>query len=159
MALFPGFGGGAGKLGKSALGTRLNTTYLEIMIPSCPLTAWQICFARFFCRAGQRFLWGTGGSSKLFNRPCFSLYVLFFALQSTWWYLREQRTVSFLRRLIHVHPRANVCKIKEKTKGKFPGQHHVVWIGKTKHTSQKGLLLYTVKSYSQRASGTREETR
>ena len=50
MALFPGFGGGAGKLGKSALGTRLNTTYLEIMIPSCPLTARQICFARFFCR-------------------------------------------------------------------------------------------------------------
>ena len=50
MALFPGFEGGAGKLGKSALGTRLNTTYLEIMIPSCLLTAWQICFARFFCR-------------------------------------------------------------------------------------------------------------
>ena len=97
------------------------------------------CMANLLCKvllwAGQRFLWGTGGSSKLFNRPCFSLYVLFFPLQSTWWYLKEQRTVSFLRRLIHVHPRANVCKIKEKTKGKFPGQHHLVWIGKTKHTS------------------------
>ena len=39
--------------------------------------------------------------------------------------LVPQRTVSFKCRLIHVHPRAHVCIINEKTKGKFPGEHHV----------------------------------
>ena len=34
--------------------------------------------------------------------------------------------------------------IKEKTKGKFPGEHHVVWIGKTKHTKLKRVLPWTV---------------
>ena len=37
-----------------------------------------------------------------------------------------QRTVSFKCRLIHLYPRACVCIINEKTKGKFPGEHHVV---------------------------------
>ena len=47
-----------------------------------------------------------------------------------------KRTVSFNCRLMHVHPRAYVCNIiNEMTKGKFPREHHVVWIGKTKHTS------------------------
>ena len=41
---------------------------------------------------------------------------------------------------MHVHPRAYVCIINEKTKGKFRGEHHVVWIGKTKHTREKGVL-------------------
>ena len=44
-----------------------------------------------------------------------------------------QRTVFFVClfvflfkfRLMHVHPRAYVCIINEKTKGKFPGEHHV----------------------------------
>ena len=45
-----------------------------------------------------------------------------------------QRTVFFFVclfvflfkfRLMHVHPRAYVCIINEKTKGKFPGEHHV----------------------------------
>ena len=148
MALFPGFGGGAGKLGKSALGTRLNTTYLEIMIPSCPLTAWQICFARFFCRQVNGFseaLVDLASSSINLVLACMFCFSHYRARDGT----SENRELFLsYRRLIHVHPRANVCKIKEKTKGKFPGQHHVVWIGKTKHTSQKGLLLYTVKSYS-----------
>ena len=51
-----------------------------------------------------------------------------------------QKTVSFKCCLIHVYPRAYVCISNEKTKGKFPGEHRVVWIGKTKHTSQKGLF-------------------
>ena len=36
---------------------------------------------------------------------------------------------------MHVHPRAYVCMIYKKAKGKFPREHHVVWIGKTKHTT------------------------
>ena len=32
----------------------------------------------------------------------------------------------FKCRLIHAHPCAYVCIINEKTKGKFPGEHHVV---------------------------------
>ena len=46
-----------------------------------------------------------------------------------------QRTGFFFKfRLVYVHPRAYVCTINEKTKGKFRGEHRVVWIGKTKHT-------------------------
>ena len=30
---------------------------------------------------------------------------------------------------MHMHPRAYVCMINETTKGKFPGEYHVVWIG------------------------------
>ena len=37
-----------------------------------------------------------------------------------------QRTVSFYCRLMYVHPRAYVCLINEKTKGKFLGEHLVV---------------------------------
>ena len=46
-----------------------------------------------------------------------------------------QRIVSFICRLMHVHPCAYVCIINEKTKGNFHvGEHYVVWIGKTKQT-------------------------
>ena len=48
----------------------------------------------------------------------------------------------FKFRLMHVHPRAYVCIIHEKTKGKFPEEHHVVWLGKTKHTRYKGGLRW-----------------
>ena len=44
-------------------------------------------------------------------------------------------SVTLKFRPLHVHPRAYVRMIYEKTKGKFPGEYHVVWIGKTKHTS------------------------
>ena len=37
-----------------------------------------------------------------------------------------QRTVSFKCRLMHVHPRVYACIINETTKGKFPGEYHVV---------------------------------
>ena len=30
---------------------------------------------------------------------------------------------------MHVHPRVYACIINETTKGKFPGEYHVVWIG------------------------------
>ena len=37
-----------------------------------------------------------------------------------------ERTVSFKRRPMHVHPGAYVCIIYEKTKRKPPGEHHHV---------------------------------
>ena len=36
----------------------------------------------------------------------------------------------------------------QKTKGKFPWRHHVVWNGKTKHASWKGLLWVTSFSHT-----------
>ena len=30
---------------------------------------------------------------------------------------------------MHMHRPADVCIINETTKGKFPGEYHVVWIG------------------------------
>lgn len=60
-------------------------------------------------------------------------------------YMVPYRTVAFnfivvvvLCICIHVH----VCIMYEKTKGKFPGEYHVVRIGKTKHASLKGLLEF-----------------
>ena len=32
---------------------------------------------------------------------------------------------------MHLHPRVYLCIIYKKTKAKFAGEHHVVWIGKT----------------------------
>ena len=52
----------------------------------------------------------------------FSLYFHF--RQTTWWYPREL-FLSIVVLLMHVHPHAYVCIINEKTKGKFPGEHHV----------------------------------
>ena len=43
-----------------------------------------------------------------------------------------QRTVSFKFRLMHMDPRAY-----ENTKGKLPGEHHVVSIGKLKRCINK----------------------
>ena len=39
------------------------------------------------------------------------------------------------------YARANLRITNEKTKGKFPWGHHVVWNGKTKSTSWKGLFV------------------
>ena len=55
--------------------------------------------------------------------------------------LVPQRTVSFKCRLMHMHPHAFVCTINEKTKGKFPGEHRVVWIGKTKIYKLKRSII------------------
>ena len=43
--------------------------------------------------------------------------------------------LSFAPRGFSMHPRAKVCLIYERTKGKFPGEHHVDWINKTNHTN------------------------
>ena len=54
-----------------------------------------------------------------------------------------QRTVSFKFCPMQAHPRAYVCIIYEKTKGKFPRENQVVWIGKTKHTSlRRSITLH-----------------
>ena len=45
-----------------------------------------------------------------------------------------KRTVSFKSRPIHAHPRTYACMTNEKKKGKLPREHHVLRIGKTKHT-------------------------
>ena len=57
----------------------------------------------------------------IFRRPIdvFSLYVLFSHSDHV---MVPDRTVFFKFRLIKVHPRAYVCIINEKTKGKFPGK-------------------------------------
>ena len=52
------------------------------------------------------------------------------------------RTVSFKCYPMHLHSRGYVCIIYEKTKGKFPGEYHVVRIGKTKHASSKDPLEF-----------------
>ena len=59
----------------------------------------------------------------------FGLYVLFF--QTTWGYpMVPHGTVFFYKcclvQCINVH----VCIIYKNTKGKFPWEHHLVWIGK-----------------------------
>ena len=59
----------------------------------------------------------------IFPIDLFSLYVSFSLSDHV---MVPQRTVSFKCRLMHVHPRAYVCIINEKTKGKFPGEYHVV---------------------------------
>ena len=38
---------------------------------------------------------------------------------------------------MHAHPRVYVCIINKKTKGKFFGEHQVVWIGKTNIQGKK----------------------
>ena len=43
---------------------------------------------------------------------------------------------------MHVHSRAYVCIISEKTKGKFPGELHVVWIGKQNIAAEKVYLSW-----------------
>ena len=43
---------------------------------------------------------------------------------------------------MHVHSRAYVCIINEKTKGKFPGELHVVWIGKQNIAAEKVYLSW-----------------
>ena len=54
-----------------------------------------------------------------------------------------QRTVSFKFCPMQAHPRAYVYIIYEKTKGKFPRENQVVWIGKTKHTSlRRSITLH-----------------
>ena len=92
----------------------------------------------------------------LFLRPtCFfcivvkdllSLYVLFSHFM---YVLVPQRTVSFKCHLMHVHPRAYVCIINKNAN--FLGEHHVVWIVKTKPTSLlkrfiKNFFLFLFKS-------------
>ena len=43
---------------------------------------------------------------------------------------------------MHVHSRAYACIINEKTKGKFPGEYHVVWIGKQNIAAEKVYLSW-----------------
>ena len=64
----------------------------------------------------------------------FSLYVLFSHFRPS----DATRGNSFFQ--ISSYARANLRITNEKTKGKFPWGHHVVWNGKTKCTSWKGLL-------------------
>ena len=59
----------------------------------------------------------------------FSLYVLFSHFRPR----DATRGNSFFQ--MSSYARANVRIINEKTKGKFPWGHHVVWNGKTKSTS------------------------
>ena len=72
-----------------------------------------------------------------FNKPgidLFSLYILFSHFRprdATW-------GNSFFQ--MSSYARANLRITNEETKGKFPWGHHVVWNGKTKCTSWKGLL-------------------
>ena len=55
----------------------------------------------------------------------------------------RQRTVSLKFCPMQAHPRAYVYIIYEKTKGKFPRENQVVWIGKTKHTSlRRSITLH-----------------
>ena len=64
---------------------------------------------------------------------------MLFSLSNHIWYPIElSLSIVVLCICIHVH----VCIIYEKTKGKFPGEYHVVRIGKTKHASLKDLLEF-----------------
>ena len=65
----------------------------------------------------------------------FSLYVLFSHFRPR----DATRGNSFFQ--MSSYARANLRITNEKTKGKFPWGHHVVWNGKTKCTSWKGLLV------------------
>ena len=63
--------------------------------------------------------------------------MFYFTFQTTWCHLRE----LFLSYVVLCRSYTWTCMHNLwKTKGKFPGKHHVVWIGKTKHTSWKGLF-------------------
>ena len=64
----------------------------------------------------------------------FSLYILFSHFRPR----DATRGNSFFQ--MSSYARANLRITNEKTKGKFPWGHHVVWNGKTKCTSWKGLL-------------------
>ena len=70
----------------------------------------------------------------IFPIDLFSLY-FFFSLPDH--VMVPQRTVSFKCRLMHMYSRAYACIINEKTKGKFPGEYHVAWIGKQNIPSKK----------------------
>ena len=62
----------------------------------------------------------------------FSLKVLFFQYRPRDGTLEE--LFSFFQISSYARTSMCPCMHNEKTKGKFPGEHHVVWIGKTKHT-------------------------
>ena len=64
----------------------------------------------------------------------FSLYILFSHFRPR----DVTRGNSFFQ--MSSYARANLRITNEKTKGKFPWGHHMVWNGKTKCTSGKGLL-------------------
>ena len=64
----------------------------------------------------------------------FGLYILFSHFRPR----DATRGNSFFQ--MSSYARANLRITNEKTKGKFPWGHHVVWNGKTKCTSRKGLL-------------------
>ena len=71
----------------------------------------------------------------------FSLYILFSHFRphdATW-------GNSFFQ--MSSYGRANLRITNEKTKGKFPWGHHVVWNGKTKCTNWKGLFLVDLPRY------------
>ena len=68
----------------------------------------------------------------------FSLYILFFHFRPR----DATRGNSFFQ--MSSYARANLRITNEKTKGKFPWGHHVVWSGKTKCTSWKGLLCAVI---------------
>ena len=158
MALFPGFGGGAGKLGKSALGTRLNTTYLEIMIPSCPLTAWQICFARFFCRQVNGFseaLVGLASSSIDLVLACMFCFSHYRARDGT----SENRELFLSYFVLFTCIPCKCMQNKRKDKRQIPwtASRGLNWENKT-YKPKRSIALYREKLLT-RASGTREETR
>ena len=54
----------------------------------------------------------------------FSLYVLFCHLRPL--YGTKSENCLFQFRPMRVHPRADACTIYERTKGKFPGEYHMV---------------------------------
>ena len=64
----------------------------------------------------------------------FGLYILFSHFRPR----DATRGNSFFQ--MSSYARANLRITNDKTKGKFPWGHHVVWNGKTKCTSRKGLL-------------------
>ena len=80
-------------------------------------------------------------SSAPWNNPFltlidhFSLYVLFSHFRPRDATLKN----SFFQ--VSSYARANARITCEKTKGTFPWEHHVVWNGKTKRTSWKGLFF------------------
>ena len=59
----------------------------------------------------------------IFPIDLFGLYVLFSLSDHV---MSTPESCSIKCRLMHVHSRAYVCIISEKTKGKFPGELHVV---------------------------------
>ena len=69
----------------------------------------------------------------------FGLYILFSHFRPR----DATRGNSFFQ--MSSYARANLRITTEKTKGKFPWGHHVVWNGKTKCTSRKGLLIINYK--------------